>query len=175
MIKPVIVNFKDLYFSKIEELNLKNKSILKHRQKENLWQSFETNLKKNLIWLLGEEIVKNSMNAESAKDLFWKYDLKKHDFKIDVKTIKTNKTINKDSFNFYKFYLQSKQVHEEVNYVPVIINIEKFEAIIYFNKKFNWIYIKKNYIEKNENPPFTYGSNKTILNYVIPYSDIIES
>ena len=152
-----------------ERQKILNEMIENWKLKENLNHSIEENLEKNRIWLLGELLFKIFIWWTLNNNLTWWYDIiTKTWVKIDVKTIKTNKKLNKETLNKYKFYLQFNQIKDDVIYCPIFINEIDKEFAIYFNSNMLGSNIKTNFNPIFENPPFT-KTNDKIKNYVIPY------
>ena len=152
-----------------ERQKILNDMIKNWEIKENLGHSIEENLEKNRIWLLWEHLFKTFIWWILNNDLTWWFDIITKDWlKIDIKTIKTNKTLNSDTLNKYNFYLQYDQLKDDILYCPIFINENEKEFAIYFNTNMLGSFIKSNFNPIFQNPPFTKTKEK-IKNYVIPY------
>jgi len=139
---------------------------------ENLWDDFN---KKNVQdWIIWELLFAKTQKGKFALDPLWEWDIELWNNKIDVKTLRTKKDLNKPEWlSYLSLYLQKKQVKREVNYCPVLLNYEADNALIiidYFH--LSWSYIIDNIKPLFKNPPFT-KTKKLIENFIIPYNTFL--
>lgn len=173
--KILLVNYWHLEAELNEFLSIRKNiietKILTCTIKENLNHSTAENIEKNLIWLTWEFIFKEFIWGILNEHITWDYDVDYNKIKIDVKTVKTNKDLTPDNLKNYSFYLQSKQLKEDVLYCPLILNTRTKQAVIFYNGKMIGKNIKEKLKPVFKNPPFA-KENPLLENYIIPYNKI---